>query len=527
MTRVSPMAHVAAAFALALATTASTPAAPGEKLGTVAFANSCSPAAQPELQRGVALLHSFWWTEGDKAFRDVLKRDPDCAVATWGIATIAMMNPFAAGPSPVRAKAAIEAIAQGRTIGAKTERERGYIEAITAYYDRFAERPHPARLRSLADAFAALAERYPDDDETQIFWALYLAATQPVTDKSFARTLQAAAILEMQFKKHPDHPGVAHYLIHSYDYPPIADKGLPAAKRYADIAPSAPHALHMPSHIFTRVGLWQESSATNLRSIEAAKAAGEATEHLHAFDYTIYADLQLAQDGEARRIVEQIDTIHEHNRAADYAHAAIPSRYAVERNAWSEAAQLAPPTESPFAYTSAIRYYARSLGAARSGDAATAEREAAHLRDIEAALREAKDGYWTAEVEVQRLGAEAWVTFAKGQHEQALGLMRQAADHEDTSEKSAISPGRLVPARELLGDMLLESGRPAEALAEYEASLAHDSRRFRSFAGAAQAAERTGTGEKARFYYARLVEMAGNGDPRPELAAAKRYLAAN
>jgi hypothetical protein len=283
----SAFARAAVAAGMALIVGSAVGAAPSEQLGTVSFANSCAAAVQPRLQRAVALLHSFWWSEGDKAFREVLQQDPGCAIATWGIATIAIGNPYSSGAASEPARLAQEALAQGRAIGAKTERERGYIEAIAAYYDRFAERPHPARLRSLADAFEALAKQYPDDDETQIFSAIYLVATQAPSDKSFARAMQGAGILEAQYQKHPNHPGVAHYLIHAYDYPSIADKGLAAAMCYADIAPSAPHALHMPSHIFTRVGLWQESAATNRRSAAAGPGDGERQDRLHALDYLV------------------------------------------------------------------------------------------------------------------------------------------------------------------------------------------------------------------------------------------------
>jgi hypothetical protein len=523
----SPFARIATALVLATVVSRVAIADPGEKLGTVSFANSCAEAVQPGLQRAVALLHSFWWDEGDKAFRDVLQRDPGCAVANWGIATVAIGNPFGSGATAKDAQAAQQAIAQGRATGARTERERGYIEAIAAYYDGFAERSHPARLRSLADAFEVLARQFPDDDETQIFSALYLASTQNPTDKSFARAMRAVAILRPQFAKHPDHPGVAHYLIHSNDYPAVADKGLTAAMCYADIAPVAPHALHMPSHIFTRVGLWQQSAATNQRSIVAARAANGITDQLHAYDYMVYADLQMGRDQEARRIVDQVNLLVEQNRAADYARSAIPARYAVERGMWQEAARLSDPDPSKFPFTSAIRIFARALGAARSGDPDAADRDAGRLRDIGATLKATKDEYWSAEVEVQQLGAEAWVAYAKGDHEQAIVLMRAAADKEDLSEKSSVSPGRLVPARELLGDMLLDSGRPADALAEYQASQTRDPRRFRGVWGAAQAAARAGDGSKARIYYVQLVEIAGDGDPRPELAVARDYIASN
>src|SRR5258708_10079187 len=347
-------------FAVLILSATSARAEPAEKLGSVSFANSCSDAAQPYLQRAVALLHSFWWNEGDKAFADVLVRDPNCAIATWGTAAILIGNPYATGASAAGAQRAQEAIAKGRAIGAKTERERGYIEAIAAYYDKFAERPHGPRLRSLADAFDALAKQYPNDDETQIFSAIYLVSTQPPADKTFERAMRGAGILEAEFKKHPDHPGVAHYLIHAYDYPAVADKGLTAAMCYADIAPSAPHALHMPSHIFTRVGLWQESAGTNKRSVAAAQGGVDSSERLHALDYLVYADLQLARDKDAVASLDEARRVGEDGRtalAAVYARAAIPPRYAIERGMWQEAAALPDPDKSNFAFTQAMPYF--------------------------------------------------------------------------------------------------------------------------------------------------------------------------
>jgi tetratricopeptide (TPR) repeat protein len=512
-------------FALASAAVAQS----AEKLGNVSFPNSCNEAVQPKLQRAVALLHSFWWAEGTRAFREVLADDPGCAIAGWGVATLAIGNPYAAGPTPDTAKRAQEIMAQARAIGAKTERERGYIEAIAAYYDRFAERTHPARMRSLADAFEALAKQYPDD-ETQTFSAIYLIATQPPTDKTFERAMRGAAILDTQFKKHPQHPGAAHYLIHAYDYPPIAEKGLDAAKAYAEIAPSAPHALHMPSHIFTRVGMWKDSSETNRRSAAAATANTELPERLHAYDYMVYADLQLARDSDAKTSVEVVQQTSIEGSTVQgtyYARSAVPARYAIERGRWAEAARLADPDKSRFGYADAIRYFARALGAARSGDPGTAEKDLHHLAHIVDALKSAKNDYWATEVEVQRLGAEAWIAFAKGQRDQGLALMRAAADLEDKSEKAAVSPGRLIPARELLADMLLESGRSAEALAEYEASQIRDPNRFRGYFGAGQAAAQAGNKEKAKQQFTKLVELAASGDPRPEVAKAREYINAN
>ena len=496
-----------------------------QKLGTVSFDNSCATSVQPELKRAVALLHSFWWKEADDAFAEVLAHDPSCAIATWGIATVAIGNPFGTGATPAAAQKALAAIGQGRKIGARTDRERRYIEAIAAYYDRFDQLKPAQRLRALADAFAVLSQEYPDDDETQIFFALYLTATQPPTDKALSRAMTAVVILNQQFAKHPDHPGVAHYLIHSNDFPAIAAQGLVAANCYAQIAPDAPHALHMPSHIFTRVGMWKESVETNRRSVDAARHAEAGTDQLHAYDYMIYADLQMARDQDASRVVEAVGSFAETNRAADYAKSAIPARYAVERSAWRDAAHLADPAMSKFPYTGAIRIFARALGAARSGDAESAARDLARLDEVEAALKAAKEDYWAAEVHVQQLAAHAWIAQAKGERELASSLRGAAADEEDRSDKSSVSPGRLIPAHELLGDMLLEDGRAAEALTEYEAALQHDPRRFRSFSGAAQAAAAAGNADKARHYYGLLVEMASAGDARSELVAARQYLA--
>ena len=328
------------------------------------------------------MLHSFWYSAGEKAFRDVLKDDPQCAIATWGIASILMSNALAGqGASPAGAVQAQAAIDEGRRIGAKTERERDYIEAVAAYYKDFAARSEKERQVSRAKAYEALAQRYPADDEAQIFFALYLAATQTQADQTYAAYLKAAAILEDEFKKYPDHPGVAHYLIHCYDAPPLAEKGVAAARLYASIAPDAPHALHMPSHIFTRVGSWQESAATNARSIEVAKAGNEPDEAYHAADYMVYAELQLARDAEARRVIDAAMKVGGASPRfiAPYAMAAMPARYVFERGAWQEAAAL-QPLGSSYPFVEAITYFARSVGEARSGDLAAARKDAEQAR---------------------------------------------------------------------------------------------------------------------------------------------------
>jgi hypothetical protein len=390
------------ATALAVLLSSATPAQ--EKLGKVSFPTSCDRKVQAQFDRAVAMLHSFWFQQGEQAFREVLERDPSCAIANWGIAAILIGNTFGGNATAQDAQKAKEAIQRARLTGAKTERERFYIEAISEYWDRFSDRPHSARMKSLADAFDAVAKRFPKDDEAQIFYALYLTATQSPNDKTFADTLKAGRIFEPQFKKHPDHPGVAHYLTHAYDYPPIADKGLNAAKRYAEIAPSAPHALHMPSHIFTRVGAWEESVATNRRSAAIAKV----DDRLHAMDYLVYADMQLARDRDARLVVEEAMRVSgpSTTRAGPYALAAIPARYAVERGAWTEAMQL-QTRATRFPYTEAMTYFARALGAARSRDTNAADKDVQELARIVETLKSAKDHYWATEVEVERLAAAA------------------------------------------------------------------------------------------------------------------------
>jgi tetratricopeptide (TPR) repeat protein len=496
-------------------------------LGKVKFANSCDPKVQPLFQTGVAMLHSFWYSAAEKTFRDVLVQDPSCSIANWGIAAILMSNPLAGqGASPKAAADAQAAIDQGRRVRPRTERERDYIEAVATYYQDFSTRPERARQESRAKAFEELAARYPEDDEARIFSALYIAATQSQADQTYAAYLKAAAILEKEFVKYPDHPGVAHYLIHSYDAPPIAQQGLPAARRYAGIAPAAPHALHMPSHIFTRVGAWEDSAATNLRSAETAKKSGEQDGAYHASDYTVYAYLQLARDNDARRIMEEALRVTGANpaQAIPYAAAAMPARYAMERGAWREAMQLQPQS-SRFPFTDALTYFARALGATRSGDTAAAEKDAEELARLHKALLDAKNNYWATEVEIQRLAVAGWIALGKDKPDEALKLMRAAADLEDKNEKHIVTPGRIVPARELLGEMLLELKQPALALAAFEASQVREPNRFRGYYGAARAAEAAGDARKAADYYARLVALAKNSDSsRPELARARAYV---
>ena len=496
-----------------------------QKLGKVNFPSSCNPKVQQKVTRGVAMLHSFWWPQGEATFQEIANDDPNCVIAAWGFASIMMYNPFAAVVPPKDAERAKAAIEKGRQMKA-SQRDKDYLEAVAAYWDGFGTRPERERALARSKAYEALAAKYPKDDEAQIFNALYLIAIQPASDQTYANSLKAAGILEKQFSKYPNHPGVAHYLIHAYDAPPMAQKGLASARKYADIAPDAPHALHMPSHIFTRVGAWPDSIATNRRSAAVALKGNESDDALHALDYVVYAQLQMARDGDARKTYEEASRINPSTPrfVGPYPLAAMPARLVVERGAWREAAQL-QPIKSQFPFTEANTYLARAIGAARSGDAESAKKD---LKEIEArrdALKAANNNYWATEVEVMRLAAAGWIALAENRNDEALGLMRQAADMEDKNEKHPVTPGRLLPAREQLGDMLMEAKRPADALKEYEASQKREPNRFRSYYGAALAAEMSGDSKSARKYYSALVQMAGKGEQRAELTLARSYLA--
>ena len=506
-------------------------AIPGGRLGKVSFANSCSKKVKPQFEVGVAMLHSFWFSAAEKTFDDVLAKDPKCAIAAWGLASILMNNPLAGtGASSAGAKKAVAALENARSVGAGTRRERDYIDAVSFYYEDWDNRGERARQTARADAFEQLAARYPKDDEAQIFYALYRAGTQSQADQTYSAYLKAAAILEAQFKKYPGHPGVAHYLIHSYDAPPIAKKGMEAARRYAKIAPDAPHALHMPSHIFTRVGAWEDSASANRRSMDVARKGGEADEAYHAVDYMVYAFLQLGRDEEARRVTQEVMQVNGMNPGrfvAPYAVAAMPARLMVERGMWKEAAQL-PVTPTTYPFVAAITHFARAIGAARSGDAAAAAMDAEQLAVLHKSLETAKNTYWGTEVEIQRLAVAGWIALAEGKSDEALKLMRASANLEDKNEKHIVTPGRILPARELLGDMLLELKQPRLALAEYQASQAREPNRFRNLYGSAVAAQAAGDNVIADKYFRQLVALAAKGDgTRPELALAKKAVIAS
>lgn len=503
-----------------------------EKLGQVHFPVSCSAAAQQEFNRAVALLHSFWFDASAKAFAAVTQTDPGCTMGYWGeaMAILFAPNPFAGTPTAKGLQDGCPAVERAKAAAPKTQRERDYIGAVESLCQDRDKTDQRTRVMAYGQTMERLSRTHPEDREAAIFYALALNITASPADKSYANQLKAAEILEKVFAEQPNHPGVAHYLIHSYDYPPIAGRGLPAARRYAGIAPSAPHALHMPSHIFTRRGYWQESIESNRAS---ATAARNHFDQLHAMDYLAYASLQMAQDLAAKRVLDEaiaIPKINVENLVPGYALAAIPARYTLERSRWADAASLSlPASDFPwtrFPQAEAVLIFARALGAARNGNAADARKDMARLEVLRDALEAAKQGYWAEQVEIQRQVAGAWVARAEGRDQEALRLMRAAADREDATEKHPVTPGPIAPARELLGEMLLELGDPAQALKEFETSHRVEPNRFKGLYGAARAAELSGDPEKASTYYAGLLALCEKADSeRPELKEAMAFLA--
>ena len=498
-----------------------------ERLGKVSFPVSCSAAAQQQFDRAVALLHSFWRQAAIQAFAGVAQTDPSCAMAHWGTAMTLLVNPFAP-PAPKTLAEGWAAVERATTIGAKTPREADYIAAMGAFYKDADRIDHHTRALAYEKAMERLAATYPADREATVFYALSLNITALPTDKTYANQLKAAALLEKVSTEQPDHPGVAHYLIHSYDFPPIAGRGLPAARRYASVAPAAPHAQHMPSHIFTRVGAWQESIDSNRAAAALSRADGERDGALHAMDYMMYGYLQTAQDREAKRLLDEVAGVTGVSMvpvAGFFGRAAIPARYALERRAWGLAASLEPQPNPRLPFTEAVTHFARALGAARGGDAVTAQKDVDRLEALRDALTQAKNGYWAEQVEVQRRAAAAWVALAQGRRDDALKLMRGAADLEDSTEKHPVTPGPIVPARELLGEMLLELKDAPGALREFEASMKKEPNRFNGTYGAARAAEETGDRARAREHYATLLTIAAKADSeRPELRQARAFL---
>jgi hypothetical protein len=498
------------------------------QLGTVHFATSCNDTAQRRFDRAMRYQHSFWYKASREIFEDTLKADPECGIAYWGIALSLWNNPHYP-PPPANLAPALAAIEKAKAVGAKSERERDYINALAVLYTDYDKVEYKTRLQGYLKAMEALAAKYPEDDEAQIYYAITLSASASPADKTYAQQLKGAAILEPIFKRQPHHPGAAHYLIHLYDYPPIAAKGINAARRYAAIAPAAPHAQHMPSHIFTRVGYWKESIASNIASVKAAKADKEGTDQLHAMDYMVYAYLQLGRDREALAVIDEMAQATNYSTAtfgAPFALAASPARYAIERGDWKGAAAL-EVRQNKFPQVMAITHFARALGAARSGNPDAAQADIAKLAEMRDKLRDAKDAYWSNQVDIQHQIATAWLLDAEGKYDEALAAMKAAAEAEDKTEKAPVTPGPLAPARELYGDMLLERGNAKEALAAYQATMAKEPNRFNGFVGAAKAAVALGDKATARADYEKLIAMADGNSDRPALAAARAYVASN
>jgi hypothetical protein len=510
-----------------------------EKYGTVVFDTSCAPDVAVRFNRAMAMWHSFWFDPSADAFREVAAADPACGMAYWGVALTRLGNPFAWPPSEKQVQAGRDAIRKAQQVGAGTRRERDYIEALAAFYDDTQGADHRARAVALERAMEQITQRYPGDIEAKILYALTLNATALPSDKAYAQQIKAGEMLEALWEQLPDHPGVAHFIIHSYDYPELADKALAAARRYASIAPSAPHALHMPGHIFTRLGYWDESIETNRLSAEAAKAELSKKEFragsynaLHAMDYMVYAYLQQGRDAQARTLVDEMAALTKVDVEifpAAFAFAASPARYALERGDWGAAAGLPlHPKElswHKFPQAEAVHVFARTLGAARSGRTEAARAGVDRLGELRAALTQANQPYWAEQAAIQQQVGLAWVELAEGHGADALRTMRAAADREDATDKHPVTPGPLAPARELLGEMLMTLDRPAEALAEFERSQQKEPNRLRGFYGAARAAELAGREDVAKANYDKLLKLTAPADTaRKEMELAREFM---
>jgi tetratricopeptide (TPR) repeat protein len=536
-----PVVFISAAFAalLGLVGARAETGTSGTKVSEVDFPISCGAAAQKKFNQAVWILHSFWYDEAVKAFAAVTEIEPDCAMGYWGIA-MSYWYPLWYPPNAAALKSGSEAVEKALATKQKSDRESDYMTTIATFYRDNDKIDHRTRAVAYEKAMEQVHLRYPDDREAGVFYSLALIATAAPTDKSYANQKKARAILDKVNAELPNHPGVAHYLIHANDSPELAEDGLTAALCYAGIAPAVPHALHMPSHIFTRLGMWRQSIDANRASSNAA--LGYVREELgpdafdgetvHSLDYMEYAYLQTAQDREAKQVVEELQLFSRAkgpNLPMAYAIAAIPARYAVERRSWAEAAVLTPPPMpfpwERFPWAEAMISFTRALGAAHTGNFAEAETEIAKLQSLKEKLAQAKDDYWAKQVEVQRLGAAGILAHARGNDKEAVELVRAAAELDATMDKHPATPAEVLPARELLADLLLELHDPAAALTAYEQSLQVDRNRFRSILGMARAAKATGDASRARQAYEKLVALASAGTDRPELAEAKAFLA--
>jgi len=507
---------------------------PPEKLGRVLFKTSCSLDAQKEFERALAMLHSFFFPETIKAFSAIPQTDPTCAIAYWGLAVSIRPNPLVGPFDAATLKRGLEAVEKGKAIGAKTQRERDWLAAIEEFYKNYDTVDQDTRSKNYEKAMETLVTRYPDDVEAKIFYALALNET--FDHKTLTNLEKAIRILEPLDKKYPDHPGVTHYLIHSYDFAPIARRGVPFADKYAKIAPSAPHALHMPSHIYSMIGMWDASIAANEKTIASSNeyAARNALDGIypaipHSWDFMQYAYLQLGRDGKAKALAEEVGAVKKifaPRYASECGAAAAHARYPLERQDWKAAAALPMLDVVKAPQARAVTHFARALGAGRAGDFTAAQIDIDALKDLRAGLEKANQGYWAGQTEIQILAAQAWIAQGQSNRADALKLMRAAADLEDSSEKHVAMENRLYPMRELLADMLMVQGEAAAALKEYETALRNAPMRLRGFYGAAKAADAVGNTKKAGEYFTKLAQLTRNADGDwPEVREAKQRMA--
>jgi tetratricopeptide (TPR) repeat protein len=494
------------------------------ELGMVEFPVSCNAEAQTRMNRAVAMLHSFWFPEGRKTFESVVQADPACGIAYWGVAMTHFGNPMAGGSAQEEQAAGWAAAQSGAKIGGKSDRDRAYINAAASLFQDHGTLSNRARMLKYEASMKAIVDRFPDDTEAQIFHAIFRVANAPPTDLTFAQQKEAAQLLTRLYRQQPKHPGLAHYIIHAFDSPSLANLALDAARQYAQIAPAAPHALHMPSHIFTRLGYWDESIRTNRRSADLEPTPGGKS---HPIDYLVYAYLQQGRDDAALAVVKEIggSTTGEYIAGAlgSYNALAIPARLALERDDWKGAASLKVPPAGSALEALAVTHFAKGLGAARAGDVALAKQEIAALEKIVADLTARKDPYWPIVVDAQRMAVSAWVAHGEGQYAEALRFAREAADKEEQVEKHPVTPGPLIPARELLGDLLMVHNQPAEALVAYETTMKREPNRARALVGAARSAKAAGKNDVATRYYRTVIDLMDPQTKRPEFREAKAF----
>lgn len=501
-------------------------------IGDVHFKVECNATAQAKFNVAVAYYHSFQWQRVIATADDVLKVDPTCGMAHWVKALAMLDNPFA-WPVTLSEKAIAEGpvlLDAARKAGLKTQRERDYVDALAIFFKDLNTTNYRERAEPFEKAMAQLAQQNADDSEATVLYALILSRNFDPTDKTYRNQLHAAELLEPIFAREPNHPGVAHYLIHSYDYPPLAKRGIDAARKYAKIAPDTPHSLHMPSHIFTLTGFWQESIDTNRRAAEMADDSITHDGH-HASDYMVYAHLQLGQDLAARKIMEQEQVRHGIDMiGVAYPYAAIPARIALERRAWREAADLPLYARDTYPWkkypqAEAVNAFARGVGSAMSGEPAKANFKAKRLIKLRDAATAMKLNYWADQIDIQAEVVRGLADFAEGKRDEGIAILHRAAEREDASAKNVVTPGPVVPAREMLATILERDRKPADALAEFEKVLEQHPNRYRTIAGAAQNAKQAGNEQKADHYAELLLKLAEHADsPRPEIAEAKSML---